>query len=102
MPERVNYWGIPHEWGAPEIYVYTIMFLAAFINIAAPFAIIEGVEWVAYIKLAAFILFQAMALLLLWGIFDAAYTGMATCELDMPSTDAHTTRILTVGDSVRQ
>lgn len=31
MPERVNYWGIPHEWGAPEIYVYTIMFLAAFI-----------------------------------------------------------------------
>ncbi len=31
MPERVNYWGIPHEWGAPEIYVYAIMFLAAFI-----------------------------------------------------------------------
>ena len=31
MPERVNYWGIPHEWGSPEIYVYTIMFLAAFI-----------------------------------------------------------------------
>ena len=31
MPERVNYWGIPHEWGAPELYVYTIMFLAAFI-----------------------------------------------------------------------
>jgi len=31
MPERVNYWGIPHDWGAPEIYVYTIMFLAAFI-----------------------------------------------------------------------
>jgi len=31
MPERVNYWGIPHEWGAPEIYVYTIMFLAAII-----------------------------------------------------------------------
>jgi Fe-S oxidoreductase/nitrate reductase gamma subunit len=31
MPERVNYWGIPHEWGPPEIYVYTIMFLAAFI-----------------------------------------------------------------------
>lgn len=31
MPERVNYWGIPHTWGAPELYVYTIMFLAAFI-----------------------------------------------------------------------
>ncbi|MBU1662220.1 MAG: 4Fe-4S dicluster domain-containing protein [Chloroflexi bacterium] len=31
MPERINYWGIPHDWGAPEIYVYTIMFLAAFI-----------------------------------------------------------------------
>jgi len=31
MPERVNYWGIPHNWGSPEIYVYTIMFLAAFV-----------------------------------------------------------------------
>ena len=31
MPERVNYWGIPHDWGPPEIYVYTIMFLAALI-----------------------------------------------------------------------
>jgi Fe-S oxidoreductase/nitrate reductase gamma subunit len=31
MPERVNYWGIPHDWGAPEIYVYTIMFSAALI-----------------------------------------------------------------------
>ena len=31
MPERINYWGIPHSWGAPEIYVYTIMFLAALI-----------------------------------------------------------------------
>ncbi len=35
MPERVNYWGIPHEWFgvelAPEVIVYTIMFLAAFI-----------------------------------------------------------------------
>jgi len=29
MPERINYWGIPHTWGAPEYYVYTIMFLAA-------------------------------------------------------------------------
>ncbi len=31
MPERVNYWGIPHDWGAPELYVYTIMFGAALI-----------------------------------------------------------------------
>jgi heterodisulfide reductase subunit C len=31
MPERINYWGIPHNWGAPELYVYTIMFLAAFV-----------------------------------------------------------------------
>ncbi|HBY06769.1 MAG TPA: Fe-S oxidoreductase [Chloroflexi bacterium] len=31
MPERVNYWGIPHSWGPPELYVYTIMFLAAFV-----------------------------------------------------------------------
>ncbi|MBC8335562.1 MAG: (Fe-S)-binding protein [Anaerolineales bacterium] len=29
MPERLNYWGIPHTWGKPELYVYTIMFLAA-------------------------------------------------------------------------
>ena len=28
MPERLNYWGIPHTWGAPELYVYIIMFLA--------------------------------------------------------------------------
>ena len=28
MPERVNYWGIP---GEPDIYVYSVMFLAAFI-----------------------------------------------------------------------
>jgi Fe-S oxidoreductase len=31
MPERVNYWGIPQNWGSPDIYVYSIMFLAAFI-----------------------------------------------------------------------
>ena len=31
MPERINYWGIPHNWGPPEVYVYTIMFLAAFV-----------------------------------------------------------------------
>ncbi|MCP4139730.1 MAG: (Fe-S)-binding protein [Chloroflexi bacterium] len=29
MPERINYWGIPHSWGEPELYVYAIMFLAA-------------------------------------------------------------------------
>ncbi len=29
MPERINYWGIPHTWGAPELFVYTIMFIAA-------------------------------------------------------------------------
>jgi len=29
MPERINYWGIPHTWGPPELFVYTIMFLAA-------------------------------------------------------------------------
>ena len=31
MPERVDFWGIPHTWGAPEIYVYTLMGLAAII-----------------------------------------------------------------------
>ncbi|MCP4426443.1 MAG: (Fe-S)-binding protein [Chloroflexi bacterium] len=31
MPERLDFWGIPHSWGAPEIYVYSLMFLAAFI-----------------------------------------------------------------------
>ena len=31
MPERVDFWGIPHTWGAPEIYVYTLMGLAAVI-----------------------------------------------------------------------
>jgi Fe-S oxidoreductase len=29
MPERINYWGISHTWGAPEFFVYTIMFLSA-------------------------------------------------------------------------
>lgn len=29
MPERINYWGIPHSWGEPELYVYTVMFLSA-------------------------------------------------------------------------
>jgi len=31
MPDRVNYWGIPHDWISPEIFVYAVMFLAAFI-----------------------------------------------------------------------
>lgn len=29
MPERIDFWGIPENWGAPAIYVYTIMFIAA-------------------------------------------------------------------------
>ena len=29
MPERTNYWGIPHTWGEPETFVYIIMFLSA-------------------------------------------------------------------------
>ena len=28
MPEHVEYWGIPHEWGSPNILVYSVMFLA--------------------------------------------------------------------------
>jgi len=31
MPERIDFWGIPEEWGNPAIYVYSIMFLAAVI-----------------------------------------------------------------------
>jgi Fe-S oxidoreductase/nitrate reductase gamma subunit len=31
MPEHVEYWGIPHEWGSPNILVYTVMFLAALV-----------------------------------------------------------------------
>ncbi|MGD2159103.1 MAG: heterodisulfide reductase-related iron-sulfur binding cluster [Anaerolineales bacterium] len=31
MPERVDFWGIPHTWGSPEIYVYPIMTLAVLI-----------------------------------------------------------------------
>ena len=33
MPEHVEYWGIPHEWGSPNILVYSVMFLAAAILI---------------------------------------------------------------------
>ena len=29
MPEHVEYWGIPHQWGSPNILVYSVMFLAA-------------------------------------------------------------------------
>ena len=29
MPERIDFWGIPENWGSPAIYVYTVMFLAA-------------------------------------------------------------------------
>ena len=31
MPEHIEYWGIPHQWGSPNILVYTVMFLAGFI-----------------------------------------------------------------------
>lgn len=33
MPEHVEYWGIPHQWGSPNILVYTVMFLAGAILI---------------------------------------------------------------------
>ena len=31
MPERFDFWGIPHSWGPPELYVYSLMALAALI-----------------------------------------------------------------------
>jgi Fe-S oxidoreductase/nitrate reductase gamma subunit len=31
MPERIDFWGITHAWGPPELYVYSIMGLAAII-----------------------------------------------------------------------
>ena len=31
MPERVDFWGIPHTWGPPELYVYTLMALAGIV-----------------------------------------------------------------------
>jgi len=31
MPERTDYWGIPHDWISPEIFVYTIMGLAVLV-----------------------------------------------------------------------
>ena len=33
MPEHVEYWGIPHQWGSPNILVYSVMFLAGAILI---------------------------------------------------------------------
>jgi Fe-S oxidoreductase len=31
MPERVDFWGIPHDWVSPEIFVYSIMALATLV-----------------------------------------------------------------------
>jgi Fe-S oxidoreductase len=31
MPERTDFWGIPHTWGSPEIFVYSIMGLATLV-----------------------------------------------------------------------
>ncbi|HIC89878.1 MAG TPA: 4Fe-4S dicluster domain-containing protein [Anaerolineae bacterium] len=31
MPERVDFWGIPHTWGPPQLYVYTLMALATLV-----------------------------------------------------------------------
>ena len=31
MPERIDYWGIPHTWGSPDIFVYPIISLACLI-----------------------------------------------------------------------
>ncbi len=33
MPEHIEYWGIPDQWGSPNILVYTVMFLAGAILI---------------------------------------------------------------------
>ena len=33
MPERVDFWGIPHTWGPPELYVYTLMGIAGLVLI---------------------------------------------------------------------
>jgi Fe-S oxidoreductase/nitrate reductase gamma subunit len=33
MPEHVEYWGIPDQWGSPNILVYSVMFLAGAILI---------------------------------------------------------------------
>jgi len=31
MPERTDFWGIPHTWGPPELYVYSLMGIAVLI-----------------------------------------------------------------------
>lgn len=31
MPERIDFWGIPLDWGPPELYVYTLMGLSALV-----------------------------------------------------------------------
>ncbi len=31
MPERVDFWGIPHTWGPPELYAYSLMALASLV-----------------------------------------------------------------------
>ena len=31
MPERTDFWGIPHTWGDPAIYVYTLMGVATLV-----------------------------------------------------------------------
>lgn len=31
MPERIDYWGIPHTWGSPDIILYSILGLAGLI-----------------------------------------------------------------------
>jgi len=44
MPEHVEYWGIPHEWGSPNILVYSVMFLAGAILILR-FFFIARIWW---------------------------------------------------------
>ena len=44
MPEHVEYWGIPHEWGSPNILVYSVMFLAGAILILR-FFLIARIWW---------------------------------------------------------
>jgi len=34
MPERIDFWGIPHTWGPPELFVYGLMGLAAVVFLA--------------------------------------------------------------------
>jgi hypothetical protein len=68
-------------------WLFTLMFLAAFMNVASPFAIIAGFEWFAYIKLVAFLVFQIMAVILLWAIFNAAYFGFESDDYEVTGPD---------------